>query len=501
MNPLTPKEEEIIEKMVRDQNFRLKTVRQSFFWFFHFYFQNYVKYRTADFHREIFDLLQNLEHRNVVITAFRGSGKSTIVTLAYVIWCILGEQQRKFPLILGNTQAKAQIHLLAIKHEFEQNELLRADLGPFKEENNQWGATALILPQYGAKIAINSVEQSIRGVRHYEHRPDVIICDDLEDMDSVRTQESRDKLFEWLTSDVLPAGDVDTRMIFIGTPLHEDSLLKRLEKLFEVGNPKNIFRRYPIVDEEGKPLWLGKFPTDKEIQAEREKCFSDRAWQREYLLKIVQSESQIIKREDIHYYTELPKTGHRRTLLMIDPAHSQRETADYTAMVALHMYGSGKDRRIYVVPHPVNERLTTDQLIARVKLLTQSLSTIGYHCHVRVEDVGVQGVFTDLLVRDGILAKGYPTRGQTKESRIEAIAPWVELGKILFPETGCELLLQQTLGFGVEKHDDLVDALTMGCLQLMEDTKSYPSVAWISTNGDSSGNNDWMTSMRGWTPL
>ena len=125
------------------------------------------------------------------------------------------------------------------------------------------------MPLYDAKISIGSTEQSIRGIRHYQHRPDVIICDDIEDMDSVRTQESRDKLFDWLTSDVLPAGDRDTRMIFVGTPLHEDSLLKRLEKIFEKGSARNVFRQYPILDETGIPLWPGKFATAEDMQAEK----------------------------------------------------------------------------------------------------------------------------------------------------------------------------------------------------------------------------------------
>ncbi|MBU6214491.1 hypothetical protein KGM48_01455 [Patescibacteria group bacterium] len=500
MNPLPNETEVIISRMVEDQDFRLAMVRKSFFWFFHLYFRTYAKYPTADFHREIFQLLENQEHQNIVLTAFRGSAKSTLVTLAYVIWSILGDQHKKFPIILGSTQAKAQTHLLAIKHEFEQNDLLRADLGPFKEENNQWGATALILPQYGAKISIGSTEQSIRGIRHYEHRPDVIICDDLEDMDSVRTQESRDKLFEWVTGDVIPAGDRDTRFILIGTPLHEDSVLKRLEKLFESGS-RCVVRRYPILNAEGKPLWPGKFRTEADIQAEKDKCLNELAWLREYMLRIVQSEAQIVKREHIQYYKELPLNGHRRVILMIDPAHSTKTTADYTAMVAAHIYGSGKDRKIYIAPNPVNAHLTTEQFIEKARWVYKSLGASGYTRRVYVEDVGVQGVFTDLLNREGIFAKPYPTRGQTKAGRLEAVAPWIELGKVLFPEKGCEQLIQQVLGFGIERHDDLVDALTMACLQLMEDTKATPFIMTIgggSSTPPRPGTNDWMTTMHGW---
>ncbi len=482
LKALTSDEERIIEQMIRDRNFRIAMVTKSHFWFFHYYFgKDYVKYRTADFHKEIFQLTENPDLQNIVITAFRGSGKSTIVTLSYVIWSILGEQQKKYPIILGQTQLKAQAHLQAIKRELEHNEALRADLGPFREENNQWGALSLILPQYGAKISTGSVEQSIRGMRHYQHRPDLIICDDIEDPDSVRTQENRDKLFDWLTGDVLPAGDKDTRMMFIGTPLHEDSLLRRLEKLFTNGDAKSAFRRYPIVDENGLALWQGKFPTQIDVDAEKAKCLNIVAWQREYMLKIVQSDTQIVKREWIKYYKELPSgpnTKFRYAATAIDPARSQKATADCTAMVSGKIYGTKADRKIYIMPNPINARLTTEQTIQSAVNISLALGN-GVPTKVYVEEVGLQGYLTDFLKARHIPAIPYPIRGQTKEGRLQAVAALIELGTIVFPEKGAEQLIEQILGFGTEKHDDLVDAFTILILQLLESTKNYPQILWL----------------------
>jgi predicted phage terminase large subunit-like protein len=482
---MNPKHEEIIARMIHDRPFRIAMVRKSHFWFFHYYFgQQYAKYPTADYQREIFQLTEDPLIQNLVITAFRGSAKSTLITMSYVIWSILGSQQKKFPLILGRTQSKAQNHLQAIKHVLEQNDNLRRDLGPFKEESNQWGATALILPEYGARIAIGSVEQSIRGIRHNEHRPDVIICDDLEDPDSVRTQENRDKLFDWLTGDVLPAGDRGTRMVFIGTPLHEDSLLMRLEKIFEVGNPKNVFRRFPILNEEGACAWPGKFATEQDIEDEKAKCFNILAWQREYLLKIVQSEDQIIKREWIKYYSELPSGPNARFRAMataIDPARSQKKSADYTAMVSGKVFGATKERKYYIMPNPVNERLTMEQVITRASGISRALGN-GVPSRVYVEDVGFQGMFVDLLKAEGIPARPYPIRGQTKEGRLQAVAALIELGIILFPETGCEKLIEQLVGFGTRgEHDDLVDAFTILIFQLQENTKNYPQIISVDS--------------------
>ncbi len=78
-----------------------------------------------------------------------------------------------------------------------------------------------------------------------------------------------------------------------------------------------------------------------------------------------------------------------------------------------------------------------------------------------------------------ISAIPYPIRGQTKEGRLQAVAALIELGTILFPEKGAEPLIEQILGFGTEKHDDLVDAFTILILQLLESTKQYPQIQWV----------------------
>ncbi|MDE1924670.1 MAG: hypothetical protein KGH79_00615, partial [Patescibacteria group bacterium] len=99
---------------------------------------------------------------------------------------------------------------------------------------------------------------------------------------------------------------------------------------------------------------------------------------------------------------------------------------------------------------------------------------------VYVEDIGSQGIITDLLKAQGIPAKPFPVRGQTKEGKLQAVAPLIELGNIMFPEKGAERLIEQLIGFGGGDHDDLVDAFTMVILQLLETSKNRPSIHWLS---------------------
>ena len=45
----------------------------------------------------------------------------------------------------------------------------------------------------------------------------------------LKTKEGRDKIFQWLTGEIMPIGDTYTKKIFIGNLLHEDCLLMRLK--------------------------------------------------------------------------------------------------------------------------------------------------------------------------------------------------------------------------------------------------------------------------------
>jgi len=186
-------ENTLIEKMLADSAVRRKIVQESHFWFFHTYFAHYVQHETAQFQKEIISLSENDDIPLSVIVAFRGSGKSTMMTLSYPIWAILGRQQKKFIIILSQTQKQAKQHFVNLKNELETNEVLRKDLGPFKDQSNEWGMNALVIPQYDARIIVASCEQSVRGMRHGPHRPDLIICDDVEDLQSNKTREGRDK--------------------------------------------------------------------------------------------------------------------------------------------------------------------------------------------------------------------------------------------------------------------------------------------------------------------
>lgn len=484
-NPLP---QEIVDKMIKDRNVRTVVTRQSHFMFFHFYFAHYVKYETAPFQKEIFHITEREDIKNFFCCAFRGSGKSTIITMSYPIWAILGEQQKKFVLILCQTRNQAKQHMINLKMELESNQLLKNDLGPFQEEHDEWGTSSLVFSNMNARVTAASTEQSIRGLRHNQYRPDLIICDDVEDIASTKTREGRNKTYQWLTAEVIPAGDRNTRLVIVGNLLHEDSLLMRIKEDVTKERIDGVFKEFPVV--KGREiLWPGKYLSMEDIESEKRKAGNEFAWEREYMLHIVSDEEQAIHREWINYYDELPHgetdcqgyQKHIEVRIGVDLAISKRDTADYTAMVPAWLYGDGEDLRIYILPQIVNRKMTFPETVDLCKVVDNSyFKENDRHPVFIIEDVAYQRSLPQQLESEGIQnVKTTRPGNQDKRTRLILTAHAVKSGKIRFPRKGCEELINQMVHFGVEAHDDLADAFSNVILSTMEDPPIIPRVWFL----------------------
>ncbi len=452
-----------IKEILSSRKMRSELAYRSHEWFFHVYFNHYVKHPTADFQKELFRITEDKDNLLAVIVSFRGSAKSTIMSLSYPIWAILGEQQKKFIVIASQTQQQARLMMANIRQELETNELLRKDMGPFREESNEWGSLTLYLPKFNARIVAVSAEQSIRGVRNKENRPDLIIVDDAEDITSTKTREGRSKTYNWFMGDLLPTGDDDTKVIVIGNLLHEDSLLMRLQERMKSKEMDGIYRNYPLVDGKGKSLWPGKYPNKKSLKKLKKKVGDIVAWKREFLLMIVPDDDQVIDRKWIQYYDSFPKgkdVRFSKYLTGVDLAISEKDRSDYTALVSGALYSVNSKPVLYILPNPIYKRMNFRKTIEEIKNVSLTLGD-GYTTKMLVESVGYQQANAEQLKAEGIDAEAVRIGSMDKRTRLALTANKLADGKIMFPRKGCEALISNMVHFGVEKHDDLTDAFTL----------------------------------------
>ncbi len=476
---------DIAARVATDKNIRIALAQQSHYYFLHIYFTNYLTYETAPFQREIISLTENEDMPLSVVVAFRNSGKSTIITTSYPIWSILGKQKKKFIVILSQTQRQARQHLLNLRKELENNELLRHDLGPFEPQDDEWGSYGLIIKDHDAKIIAASTEQSIRGLRHKQYRPDLIICDDVEDLNSVKTKESRDKTHQWLVGDIIPAGDTHTKIMVAGNMLHEDSVLMRLIEGIKENKLIGTFKQFPLLDEQGQCLWKAKFPTQNHITGLEKRVGNEAAWHREYLLKIISDSERVVHPKWIQSYDVLPKNldNYHYASIGIDLAISKEATADYTAMVTGYVYEANGELLVYIAPNPINKRLSFPEAIELAKLTAKSVK-LDTQAELCVEEVAYQKAFTQQLEEHGYDVRGIRVGRLDKRERLALTTNLIKNGQILFPLTGCEELIQQLVGFGVEKHDDLADAFSTLILAILARGIPQPVITLVCSDDE-----------------
>ena len=71
------------------------------------------------------------------------------------------------------------------------------------------------------------------------------------------------------------------------------------------------------------------------------------------MLHLVPDDDQIIERDMIHYYDELPialQGRYNDLIIGVDLAISESNKADYTTMIPLSILNRGEEQRIYVMP-------------------------------------------------------------------------------------------------------------------------------------------------------
>ncbi len=456
---------EILKKGVT----RRKLCEQSHRIFFASYFSEYIKYPSADFHRKILDVSENEEYEFVVVTAFRGSGKSTIISTSLPIWSIVGKQKKKFIIIISRTKEQANLILKNIKSELEHNGLLKKDFGPFESTDDEWRSSSIVIPKYGARIMSISEGQSIRGLKHGSYRPDLVICDDIEDVQSTKTKEGRSKTYNWFNSAVIPIGDIGTRTIIIGNVVHRDCLTLKLKERIENSEIQNaVYMEFPLLDSEGYCLWKEKYPNEEDITKLRERISHDYIWAREYLLQIIPDAEQIVHKEWIQYHDGIPlqkNTYCRGVFAGVDLAISTNESADCTALVAAQVHGYHEQIKILIKPEIINDRIGFAEQIDAITLYS-NIHMTSRRDTVFIENVGYQDALTQTLRTHRVNAVSVRPQGD-KRMRLNMTTQAIRDGIILFPKHGCEELIEQLLGFGYEKHDDLVDAFSLLIIELL----------------------------------
>lgn len=313
---------------------------------------------TPEFHLKLWELMCD-DHPKVAIAAPRGHAKSTAVTHAFVLANVCF-RVKKHILIVSDTESQAVDFLRDIKAEFLENEELMQMFQIKKLLKDRESEIVIAFDDgYSCRIVAKGSEQRVRGIKWRNTRPDLVVCDDLENDEIVMNEERRFKFAKWFMGALLPCGSDNVHFRVVGTILHLDSLLENLmppvnssseqdTELMQIGTDKDgswksiRFRAHN--EDFSCILWPEKF--SKEILLEKKRDYVGKGfpegYSQEYLNYPIDESTAYFRKKDF-----LP-LGDRETneeyYVACDLAISEKKSRAYTVFVVASVLPDNKLR-------------------------------------------------------------------------------------------------------------------------------------------------------------
>lgn len=441
----------------------------------------YFPLETPPFHKEILDLISDKNNRRIGVIAPRGHAKSTTVDMTYPLWAGCFEQE-EFIVIISDTYTQAAEFINALKDEFENNPKIKWLFGNMKGDDWQDGEFVL---SNGIKYAAKGSGMKIRGIRHRHTRPTLMIFDDIENDENIKSAEQRQKLYHWFTKAAIPALARGGRAVVIGTILHFDSLVNKVMKQQDVFKSWQTRVFYAITTEEGgteRALWpehrsLEKLRAMRDDPSDQD-FIGSITFAQEYQHKPFSEEDAIIQPDWIKECepSQVPDKHTRLArVLTIDPAASERQTADFTAMIVADLYTDGN---VYI--RAIRNQRTSPSVTADT---VRELDEIYKPQVIGIEKGALGLVFRDLL-------EGLPVIGlepdKDKVRRLLAVSRFFEAGRVYTVKNiqNGQAFREQLIEFPKGTHDDMVDAAAYAVRLLFVEGENQVSSKDFQTAGD-----------------
>lgn len=405
---------------------------------------------------------ENAFKKNIVIVEPREFGKSTMAMI-FVMWCIIN-RYKKFVLYISKSFDHAVGLVGPMKKEFESNEDLKDVYGDVR--GGKWTESILDF-NFGARIMAIGRGQSVRGLKYINHRPDLIILDDIEDDKSCDNKELRMELQEWLDKQVIPGvNSSDGNIAAFGTILHPDSLLANLSlnknRLLKYTDFQTMF--FAALDDKEESIWEDKFSTQALLDERRRDPYS---FAQERMNQPIPLSAGMFKKEYFKYYQlgdegihledEVIPLSDCNMYLTCDLAMTQKEHSDYTVLLVCAI---SPKNELFVLEYTRKRWEDPDHIIEEMFRLNKKYPMIKVN---GIETIAAQkwlmvNLNKIMRERDYFIPLCELKADKDKLRRISQLQPRFSNGAV-YLRTFMADLEEELLLFPKSPHDDISDAL------------------------------------------
>ncbi len=415
-------------------------------------------------HDPIFELIDSDAPR-VAIAAPRGSGKTSL-SIAKAVQSILF-RSRRFITWVSTSHDVATMQTENLKREMLSCPEIKKLFGSVKTRGmgeidesfskKSWVAFdhTIVLPR--------GCGQQVRGVLFGSARPDLLIIDDLEHAEEIKSDELRNARKTWFHADLMKCVsrfDKNWKVIYIDTLKHEDALLQDL-----LDSPDWESVRLEICDDNLNPT-APDIMSREEIQTaydSHESLGMLDVFYREFRNLPVATANAAFKQEYFKTYNEIDldlKTV--ENVVIVDPAKTTNMHSAESAVVGIGI--NTKSNALYVRDivagkfHPdelYNEMFSMCQRLNARVLAVEVTSLNEFITQPIKNEITRRGLnwleFVELKARGG-------SNAASKEKRVRALVPYYRQGLIFHNPGVCHGLEAQLMAFPRARRWDIMDA-------------------------------------------
>ena len=287
---------------------------------------------TPLFHREAWKLYSS-DSPSAMVIAPRDHAKSSALSMVYILAEVLFRSS-DYVILVGSTEDGAAEQLGNIAEELAENEDLIREFGIKKFHRT--ATTDIIVEMtdgYKFRILARGAEQRIRGRLWKGKRPNLLVCDDMEDDEQVENADRRRKFRIWFFRAAKQALSKSGKIRVHGTILHDDSLLSRLRKN---RTWKHLFyAAHTSFDDFSGMLWPERW-TEAHLRARRQEFIEDgdsAGYSQEFLNNPLDHSDAFLKVGDFKPMTEEDHESDKIICAAADFAVSRADKANRTAFV------------------------------------------------------------------------------------------------------------------------------------------------------------------------
>jgi len=435
---------------------------------------NMFSAESPNFHYDITKELLNKSISQLNIIAPRGHAKSSIVAGVLPLFHLMFDKGPKVIVLVSRTQQHAVKLLGTIKDVLDYSQEFRYFFGYWGMQSARKWSNAEIELKDGSVIICKGTGQQIRGIKHGNQRPTLLILDDPEDENNTKTAEAMEQNLRWLLQSGVPSLDpLKGRVCVIGTPQHQRCLVETLK---DMKGWKSLTFAPDL--EKNMSLWPAIWPVEKlkQKKIELESINRISVFYREYLCQIVGDEENLFRQEHIKYYDGYFDTddyGYPYMILLkkngkkvderipvniftgVDPASSTKRGADYSVIFNIAIDANNNR---YILPYYRNRATPLALADAIIDNFVQYNSA-----RTRIESVGYQEMLRQYIKEKstemGLFIPGLEIKENPRTSksyRLESLQPLFAQGKVYMKNT-MQPLLDELLLYPRGKHDDLLD--------------------------------------------